>query len=340
MDAKKQYSLAQLATLSGATLLGDAACVITSLASLDTAKAGQLSFLDNPRYQHQLETSQASAVVLAAEYRALFSGNALVTDSPRSCFATLAALFVYQPSEPPGIHPTAILGEGCQIAETASIAAYCVLGAHVRIGSDVVIGAGCSIGDYSQLGNDCYFFPNVTVYHHVKLGERVLVHSGAVLGSDGFGMVKEEGRWQKMPQLGGVRIENDVEIGANTTIDRGALEDTVIETGVKLDNHIQIAHNVIVGEHTAIAACVGVAGSTRIGKHCQIGGGSGIADHLDIADGVMMTGMTMVTKSIRKPGIYSSGTGFQENHLWHKNVARFKQLDTLIRRLQTRESFL
>lgn len=208
-----------------------------------------------------------------------------------------------------------------------------MLGDNVVIGDNIVLGAGCFIGDYSSLDVGCYIWPRVTLYHQVILGKRVIIHSGAVIGSDGFGMVNENGAWRKIPQLGGVTIGDDVEVGANTTIDRGTLENTVIESGVKLDNQIQIAHNVVVGAHTAIAACVGIAGSTRVGKHCMIGGATGISDHLEIADGVMMTGMTMVTQSITQPGIYSSGTGFQDNRTWRKNVARFKQLDEIVRRL-------
>ena len=333
MPNEKHYRLAELAAVSGAELVGDADCIINGLAPLNKAQAGQLSFLDNAAYRPHLKTSQASAVVISPADANDCTMHALITEHPRQCFAKLAALFVYKPSQFSGIHPTAIIGSGCKIAATASIGPYCVLGDNVVIGENTVVSATCFIGDSCTVDADCYLWPRVTLYHQVILGKRVIIHSGAVLGSDGFGMVNEQGVWRKIPQLGGVTIADDVEIGANTTIDRGTLENTVIETGVKLDNQIQIAHNVVIGAHTAIAACVGIAGSTRIGKHCMIGGATGIGDHLEIADGVMMTGMTMVTKSIHKPGVYSSGTGFQENHKWHKNVARFKQLDDIVRRL-------
>lgn len=337
MPTSKPYRLAELAAVSGASVVGDPDCIITSLAPLQTAQAGQLSFLDNTAYRQHLKTTQASAVLVSPEHANDCAMPALVTEHPRQCFAKIAELFVYHPSAFQGIHPTAILGKDCQIAATASVGPYCVLGEHVVIGDNVVLGAACCIGDYSRLAADCYLWPRVTLYHQVELGKRVVIHSGAVLGSDGFGMVKEKGVWRKIPQLGGVTIGDDVEIGSNTTIDRGTLENTVIEAGVKLDNQIQIAHNVRVGAHTAMAACVGVAGSTRIGQHCMIGGATGISDHLEIADGVMMTGMTMVTQSISQPGIYSSGTGFQDNRTWRKNVARFKQLDQIVRRLRELE---
>lgn len=333
----KSYRLAQLAALSGATLLGDPERMIIGVAPLQTAQAGQLSFLDNAAYRPHLKTSQASALVISPEYANDCAMPILIAEHPRQCFAKIAELFVYHPSVSQGIHPTAIIGKGCKISGTASIGPYCVLGNDVSVGDNTVLSAGCFVGDASSLGVDCYIWPRVTLYHQVVLGDRVMIHSGAVIGSDGFGMVNDKGVWRKIPQLGGVTISDDVEIGANTTIDRGTLEDTVIENGVKLDNQIQIAHNVVVGAHTAIAACVGIAGSTRIGKYCMIGGATGVSDHLDIADGVMMTGMTMVTQSINQPGIYSSGTGCQDNRTWRKNVVRFKQLDKTIRRLQRLE---
>ena len=334
---RKSYRLAELASVSGATLLSDPEALIIGLAPLQTAQRGQLSFLDNPAYRQHLRTSQASAVVTSPQYANDCVMPVLITEHPRQCFAKMAELFVCRPEVAHGVHPTAIIGKGCRIADTASIGPYCVVGDNVSVDDNTVLGAGCFIGDASSLGVDCYIWPRVTLYHQVALGNRVIIHSGAVIGSDGFGMVNEKGVWRKMPQLGGVTIGDDVEIGANTTIDRGTLENTVIETGAKLDNQIQIAHNVVIGAHTAIAACVGVAGSTRIGKHCMIAGATGISDHLDIADGVIMTGMTMVTQSISQPGIYSSGTGCQDTRSWRKNVVRFKQLDPTIRRLQVLE---
>ncbi|MBU1559128.1 MAG: UDP-3-O-(3-hydroxymyristoyl)glucosamine N-acyltransferase, partial [Gammaproteobacteria bacterium] len=191
-----------------------------------------------------------------------------------------------------------------------------------------------------KLGDNCRLWPKVTLYYDVQLGHRAIIHSGVVIGSDGFGIAPYQGKWQKVPQLGGVRIGNDVEIGANTTIDRGAIDHTVIEDSVKLDNQIQIAHNVYIGAYTAIAGCVGVAGSATIGKHCLIGGASNINGHITITDGVIVTGMSMVTNSIKEPGIYSSGTGVMENRNWQKNVVRFRQLDKIARQLNCLEEEL
>lgn len=333
----KSYRLSELAALSGAALLGDPDCIIQGLAPLDKAQAGQLSFLDNPTHRDYLKNTQASAVIISPENAEDCSVNKLINKQPRLCFAKIAKLFLYRPSLSPGIHSSVIIGKNCIISPTARIGPYCVLGDNVIIGDNTVVSSGCSIGDYANLGPDCYLWPKVTLYHQVIIGKQVIIHSGAVIGSDGFGMVNENGTWHKIPQLGSVVINNNVEIGSNTTIDRGTLENTIIQQGVKLDNQIQIAHNVIIGEHTAIAACVGIAGSSRIGKYCMIGGATGIADHVEITDNVMLTGMTMVTKSITKPGIYSSGTGFQENTIWHKNVARFKQLDTIVRQLKAQK---
>ena len=333
-STNKSYRLAELAALCEAALVGDPDCIIQGLAPLDKAQAGQLSFLDNAAHRDYLKNTQASAVIISPENAEDCSVNKLLSEQPRLCFAKIAKLFLYRPFLLQSIHPTVVMGENCIVSPSASIGPYCVLGNNVIIGDNTVLSAGCYIGDYVNLGSDCYLWPKVTLYHHVTLGKHVIIHSGAVIGSDGFGMVNENGTWHKIPQLGSVVIGDNVEIGSNTTIDRGTLENTIIQQGVKLDNQIQIAHNVIIGEHTAIAACVGIAGSTRIGKYCMIGGATGIADHVEITDNVMLTGMTMVTKSITKPGIYSSGTGFQENNIWQKNVARFKQLDNIVRQLK------
>ena len=205
------------------------------------------------------------------------------------------------------------------------------------IHAGVQLAGGCFVGAGSVIGADSRLSANVVVCHDVTIGERVKIAAGAVIGSDGFGLANEGGQWLNVPQLGGVRIGNDVDVGANTTIDRGALDDTVLEEGVRLDNQIQVAHNVHIGAHTAIAGCVGISGSARIGKHCMIGGGSGIVGHLEIADHVIVTGMTMVTKSITKPGVYSSGVPAQENDVWNRNYARFRQLDRLARKVHSME---
>jgi UDP-3-O-[3-hydroxymyristoyl] glucosamine N-acyltransferase len=241
----------------------------------------------------------------------------------------------FEPPEPgaPGVHASAWVDEDAVIHESAVIAAQCSVAAGAVIGAGAYLGPGCSVGRDSVIGDDCWLAGNVVLRHGVTLGRRVRVQPGAVIGSDGFGMAQENGRWIRVPQLGGVRIGDDVDIGANTTIDRGALDDTVIEKGVKLDNQIQIAHNVHIGENTAVAACTGISGSTRIGRSCTIAGGVGIAGHLEIADNVHLSGMAMVTKSISEAGAYASGTGLEPQARWRRNTVRYHQLDSLARRL-------
>ena len=239
-----------------------------------------------------------------------------------------------------GVHASAILDADCRVDASAWIGPHCIIEKGAVIHAGVQLAGGCFIGADSVIGADSRLSANVVIYHAVTIGERVRVAAGAVIGSDGFGLAKEGGQWLNVPQLGNVRIGNDVDVGANTTIDRGALDDTVIEDGVRLDNQIQVAHNVHIGAHTAIAGCVGISGSARIGKHCMIGGGSGIVGHLEIADHVIITGMTMVTKSITKPGVYSSGVPAQENDAWNRNYARLRQLDRLARKVHTMEKRL
>jgi UDP-3-O-[3-hydroxymyristoyl] glucosamine N-acyltransferase len=246
----------------------------------------------------------------------------LITRNPYLIYARIAQLFDCRSLPEKGIHPTALLGKNCDIHPTARIGAYCV------------IGNGCTIGA------DTCLWPQVTLYEGTKLGERVIIHSGAVLGSDGFGNAREGAKWVKVPQLGNLCIGNDVEIGANTTIDRGSLEDTIIEDGVRLDNQIQIAHNVHIGAHTAIAACVGIAGSAKIGKNCLIGGAVGIGGHVTICDGVIITAMSGVSKSITQPGIYSSATIIQKNLAWRKMTVRLRYLDKLFERVENLEKAL
>lgn len=240
----------------------------------------------------------------------------------------------------PGIHPTAVIDPTASVADTACIGPHVVVAAQARIEDNVVIGAGSVIGARCRIGRDTRIHPRVTLAHDVVVGQRCHLLSGAVIGSDGFGFANERGVWHRIAQLGRVVLGDDVEVGANTTIDRGALDDTVIGNGVKLDNLIQIAHNVHIGDHSAMAAKVGIAGSTRIGRHCVFGGASGVAGHLDIADHVHLTGMTLVTGDIREPGVYSSGTGTDTNRQWRKNAVRFRQLDALARRLKELEKKL
>ncbi|GAB4298849.1 MAG: UDP-3-O-(3-hydroxymyristoyl)glucosamine N-acyltransferase [Thiohalomonadaceae bacterium] len=333
-------TLAELARRLGARLVGDGQCVITGVATLTGAVAGTLSFLTNSRYRKHLQATQASAVILKEDDLEFCPTNALVVANPHVAYARAAALFAPVLDATPGIHPSAVVDESARIDAAATVGAHCAIGADCVIGAGAVIGAGCVLEHGVSIGSGTRLVANVTVYYGCRIGERCLIHAGAVIGSDGFGFANEHGNWVKVPQLGTVVIGNDVEIGANTTIDRGAIENTIIEDGVKLDNQIQVAHNVRVGAHTVMAACVGVAGSTVIGKNCTFAGGVGVVGHLEIADGVTVTGMSMVTKSLKEPGVYSSGTPLESSDLWHKNAVRFRQLDDMARRLKQLEKEL
>jgi len=332
-----EYSLAELAEHVNGRVVGDANVRINGVGTLTHGKPGQITFLNNPRYRRYLAETRASAVIIGEDDVTGCPVNALVVRRPYVAYARLTALFAPQREQGGFIHPTAQLSPEAKVAATARIEANSVVGAGCVIGENVRIGPGCVVEDDCELGDGCHLIANITLYHGTKLGKRVTIHAGAVLGSDGFGFANEGGRWIKIHQLGCVRIGDDVEIGANTTIDRGAIEDTIIGSNVILDNLIQIAHNVRIGEGTAMAGCVGVAGSAVIGRNCAIGGGAGILGHLEIADGVTVTAMSLVTKSIKAPGVYSSGTPLEPSADWQKNFARFKQLDEMARRLRALE---
>jgi len=289
------------------------------------------------RHEKFLPTTKASAVIIAPSHATHCPVDKLLIDDPYQGYIKLASAFERKPLATKEIHSSAVIGSNCQIGNQVTIGPNCVIGNHVAIGDNSVIEANTIIKDHCTIGQDCYFHPNITVYQNVRMGDRVLVHAGAVIGSNGFGMVRDATGWKTIPHLGTVVIGNDVEIGANTTIDRGAIDDTLLENGVKLDNLVQIAHGVCVGENTVIAGCVGVAGSTRIGKNCMIGGLTGINDNIVICDNVIFTGMSQVTKSITKPGVYSSGTGILPQRDWHKNIARLHNLDDLARKLRKLE---
>ncbi len=327
-------TLQELGEHLGAEVRGDAGLVIRGLATLANARGDQLAFLSNPKYAAQLAGTQAGAVILAPEVAAGFDGNCLVLANPYLGFANASRLFDRRPRPAAGIHPGATVDPTATVDETACVGPNVVIGADASIGPRSEIGAGCVIGARSVIGADCLLHPGVAISYDVRIGDRVVVQSGAVLGSDGFGFAQEGGKWIKIAQLGGVRVGDDVEIGANTTIDRGALDDTVIEEGVILDNQIQIAHNVRVGAYTAIAACTGIAGSSRIGRNCTIAGGVGISGHLEICDNVHLGGMCMVTRSITEPGAYGSALSSMPMDEYLKNSARFRKLDEMARRLR------
>ena len=331
------YSVRDIARAIGADIVGDGDVKITHVADLENGTVGSLSFAVSGKFVKSLQVTNASAVIVPADLVAHCEMVALVSDNPSLSFAR-AIRYLYPSDEIiPGIHPSAIISEECEVADNVSIGPNVVINAKCTIGDNSVIGPGCIITAPCFIGAYANLIARVSIVGPASLGERVIVHPGAVIGSDGFGLANDRGVWEKIPQMGRVIIGNDVEIGANTTIDRGALQDTVIEDGVKLDNQIQVAHNVKIGAHTAIAGCAGIAGSAKIGKHCGIGGGAGIKGHIEIADGAQITGMAVVRQSIKKPGVYSSGTVLQENEKWLRNALRFKELDRIAKRLQDLE---
>ncbi len=329
-------ALAQIAEEFGLSLAGEPATRITGVATLATAGPGQLAFLANPKYRGQLASTRAAAVVLSADAAADSPVPVLIARNPYASFAQIAARFEPRPERPPGIHPSAVVDASAEVDPSAHIGPFVVIGARSRVAAAAVIGAHSAIGEDCVVGPGCHLVARVTLVTRVRLGARVLIHPGAVLGADGFGLAMDQGAWLKVPQLGGVIVGDDCEVGANTTIDRGALGDTVIEEDVRLDNQIQIAHNVHIGAHTAMAGCSAVAGSARIGRYCLIGGAAGVLGHLEICDRVTITAMSLVSHSIREPGEYSSGTPLMDNRAWRKSAVRFKQLDELARSLTRR----
>ena len=334
MEGKTAFTLAEIANILAVDLSGNAQQRITGLATLKSANAEQLSFLANTKYAGDLASTRAGAVILNPGVAVSFSGNALISANPYLTYAHASRLF--EPRFDDGgdrIHPSAVVAVTAKLGEGVQIGANAVIGDGVEIGDGVVVGAGCVIGPSACLGARCLLHANVTLCHGVVLGDRVTLHSGVIIGSDGFGFAPSADGWVKIAQLGSVRIGSDVDIGANTTIDRGALDDTIIGNGVIIDNQVQIAHNVVIGDFTAIAGCTGIAGSTTIGKNCTLAGRSNIVGHITIADGTHITAAALITKSITEPGSYSSGTGMQTTKEWKKNAVRFGKLHDLYDRL-------
>jgi len=332
-----ELTLAQLAEQLGVELRGDGNVRISAAAPLQQGRSGALSFLANPRYRRYLKTTKAAAVVLSDQDAAESPVSVLVSDNPYACYARAVQLLYPQAAVPVGVHPAAVVDPDAQIDPEAWIDAGSIIAADVRIGPSVQVGPGCVVGNGVVIGEGSQLVARVTVLAAANIGRRVTLHPGVVIGSDGFGMAQIEGRWTKVPQLGSVRIGDDVDIGANTTVDRGALQDTVIEAGVKIDNQVQVGHNVFIGAHTAIAGCVGISGSTRIGRYCTLAGGVGLVGHVEITDNVHITAMSMVTHSINEAGTYSAGTPLTRNALWRRNAVRIKQLDALARRVSVIE---
>lgn len=334
----QQVTLKEIGQLLNATIRGDDTHVVTSVATLEDAIEGQLSFLANSKYRAQLEATQASAVLLTEKDAADYKGTAIIVADPYVGFARVAQLLDTSPKAAVGIHPSAQIEASAKIGENVSIGANAVIGANVILSDNVQIGSGSVVGESSIIGQNSCLWANVTLYHNVHIGTDCIIHSSTVVGSDGFGYANEKGNWIKIPQTGGVRIGNRVEIGASTTIDRGALSHTEIHDGVIIDNQVQIAHNVIIGQNTAIAGGTIIAGSSVIGKYCIIGGGCGVSGHISIADGVHISGGTNVTSVIREKGVYSSATIAMENKLWRRNTVRFRQLDELFARVKQLEN--
>jgi UDP-3-O-[3-hydroxymyristoyl] glucosamine N-acyltransferase len=330
-------SLGELAVRFGCELRGDPATSIERVATLANAGAHSLAFLANPRYRAQLADTRAAAVVTAAADAPGCRAALLVCENPYATYARIAALLHPLPPLAPGVHPTAIVAPSARIDPSAEVGAFAAIGERVTIGARVFVGPHCNLDERVSLAADVRLTARVTLGPGVQIGARSVLQPGAVIGADGFGFAPEKGTWLKVPQVGSVRVGADVEVGANTTIDRGAIEDTVIEDGVKLDNLIMIAHNVRVGAHTAIAACTGISGSVSIGKRCMIGGMVGIAGHLSVADDVVITAKSAVSHSITAAGVYSSTLPTEEAHAWRRLVARFKRSGVLEERLRRLE---
>jgi UDP-3-O-[3-hydroxymyristoyl] glucosamine N-acyltransferase len=323
-----EYSLGELAVRFGLGLQGDPDLTVRRVATLSNADSGTLSFLANSRYRKQLDSTRATAVLIGPENAEGCPVAALIDPNPYLAYARIADLLHPQAQAAAGLHPTAVVSSGAHVPASASVGPLAVIEDEAHIGERVFVGPGCIVQRGARIGADTRLTARVTVCAGVSIGLRCILHPGAVVGADGFGFALDGGAWVKVPQVGSVQIGDDVEIGANTTIDRGAIDDTVVEHGVKLDNQIQVGHNVTIGAHTAIAGCVGISGSTTIGRRCMIGGGVGIAGHLTIADDVVVTGCSLVSASIKSAGSYSSGMPAVETRMWRRMVAHLRRLDT------------
>ncbi|MDG1819150.1 MAG: UDP-3-O-(3-hydroxymyristoyl)glucosamine N-acyltransferase [Porticoccaceae bacterium] len=343
----KSFSLGEIAAFLNAELRGDPETRISGLNTLLNAGSGELAFLANEKYASQLAGSSAEAVILSAKHSGTsidsdgasgYSGAMLLLDNPYLGYAQISQWFDPAPAPVAGIHPSAVIDPSAQIGANVAIGPHVVVEADAIIGADAILGAGSTIGARSQLGEGARISANVSIYHDISIGSRAIVHSGAVIGADGFGFAPTgDGSWQKIYQIGGVVIGDDVEIGACSTIDRGALGDTRIGNGVIIDNHVQIAHNVVIGDNTAMAAYSAVAGSATIGRNCIFAGDACVVGHVDICDNVQIMARSLVTKSITEPGSFSAVMPLMETREWRKNAVRISQLDSMARRLKALE---
>lgn len=334
------YTLGDIVAELGGELIGDASVKVYRLASLTNAQAGHITFVSNPKYLSLLKSTKASAVIVNPACREAVEIPRIVADNPYAYFARLSGLMNPMPQYEAGIDPSAVIDETADIASTCFIAANTVIGRNVKLAANVVIGPGTVIEPGVEIGANTRIAANVVIYHDCLIGKNCVISSGTVIGADGFGYAEENRRWVKIPQVGQVIIEDDVEIGANTTIDRGALDDTIIGQGVKLDNLIQIGHNCRIGAHTVIAGCVGIAGSARIGKHCKIGGAAMILGHLEIADDVTISPGSMITRSLTKADTYTALMPFQAHEQWLKTAANIRRLGELTERVKQLEKTL
>ena len=331
------FRLEQLAEQLGATLYGDGELIITGVASMKSATQGQITFLSDKKFQNNLSCCDASAVVMTEDSLKYWSGAALIVKDPYLCYAKLAQILDTTPLPAKDIADSAVIDSTAQLGKNVAIGANAVIESGVVLGDNCIIGAGCFIGKDTIIGAGTKLWSNISIYHNCVIGENCLIQSGTVIGADGFGYANDKGKWIKIPQLGRVVIGNNVEIGASTTIDRGALDDTVIGNGVIIDNQCQIAHNDIIGDHTAVAGGVIMAGSLTIGRHCLIGGASVINGHMEICDQVTVTGMGMVMRPITEPGVYSSGIPLQQNKVWRKTASLVLHIDEMNKRLKALE---
>ena len=338
--ARPTLTLNQIVERFGGELRGEGGVQVEQVAALESATGRQISFFVNPRYRRQLEQTQAAAVIVGRQAIGLTARPLIVCVYPSAYFGRVSDLLNPPEAVLPGVHPTAAVDATAQVHPTACIGPLASVAADAVIGARTLLGAGSQVGARARIGADCRIYSNVSIYHDCSIGARAILHSGAVIGADGFGIAMDAGRWLKIPQIGRVIVGDDVEIGANTTVDRGALDDTVIEDGVKLDNQIQVGHNCRIGAHTAIAGCVGIAGSTRIGSYCRIGGGAKIGGHLEITNNVEIGAATAVGKSILKAGTYIGALPMAPHIDWLKNAAHIRHLDRMAKRIRELETRL
>lgn len=335
---EKQYTLQAIVQVLGGIVVDDNGVLVQRVSSIANAKVGDITFINDTKYHKALVSSGASAFILKQAHAHLTTQPKIIVENPYAYFAKVSALLNPQAVNPVGIATSAVVHQSAKISPTCSIGALVVIGENVILGDGVVVGAGCVIENNVTIADKTRLEPHVVIKHHCEIGENCHFFSGAVIGSDGFGYAQEAGQWLKIPQVGRVVIHNNVDVGANTTIDRGALDDTVIHEGVKLDNLVQIGHNCIIGEHTVIAGCVGVAGSAKIGKQCKIGGAAMILGHLEIADGVTISPGSMITRSLTTADTYTALMPFQTHKVWLNTAAKIRHLDTFAEKIKLLEA--